>query len=156
MTDRDDALVLEFLSRTDAPCPACGYNCHALTRPACPECNAPLTLALHSEQARLGPWATAALPFALGAGFDGVVSILLAFGLVAFPPRGGAVYRMLTILSIFVVLALVQLVVLQAMYRRRHRFLAMPRRAQWHRAFVLFAGVFFFHAIYGLVIAGVL
>lgn len=155
MPDQNDALVLEFLSRTDAPCPACGYNCHALARPACPECGAPLTLALASEQAKLGPWATAALLFALGAGFDGVISILLTVSLVVFPPRAG-VYRMLAILATFMVLALAQLFVLHAMYRRRHRFLAMPRPDQWRRAGALFAGVFFFHAIYGLLVAGVL
>lgn len=154
MTERDDALVLEFLSRTDAPCPACGYNCHALTRPACPECNAPLTLALHSDQARLGPWATAALPLALGAGFDGVVSIIMSVGAFISAPTGGPPLRFITVLAVFFGLAFAQLASLAALYRQRHRFLAMPRRTQWRRAFTLFAGVFFLHVVYALIITG--
>lgn len=44
--DRDPNLpiLVAFLARNDAPCPACGYNLRGLTGDVCPECGQPFEL----------------------------------------------------------------------------------------------------------------
>ncbi|MFA6043833.1 MAG: hypothetical protein WC718_02510 [Phycisphaerales bacterium] len=149
-------LVLEFLQDNDAPCPACGYNCRALAAPACPECAAPLRLALDSEQAKLGAWLLGVLAFAMGAGFDGVAAILLGISVYRFPPPGGMTNRAAAIISIFVILSVLQFVAILTLHRRRHRFLARPRRSQWRLALAMLAGVFVAHSLYGLLLSNFL
>ncbi|MGN6368010.1 MAG: hypothetical protein ACTHN5_07100 [Phycisphaerae bacterium] len=40
----DDEFLLAFLDCHEAPCPACGYNCHKVREPRCPECGIALVL----------------------------------------------------------------------------------------------------------------
>jgi len=55
-----EVLLLEFLREHEAPCPVCGYNLKALTRPVCPECGQELVLAVGAARLRFG-WLFAAV-----------------------------------------------------------------------------------------------
>ena len=59
-TSRAQELLLDFLREHDAPCPVCGYNVRALTRPICPECRQELVLTVGATRLRLG-WLFAAV-----------------------------------------------------------------------------------------------
>mgnify|MGYP003397905371 CR=1 FL=1 len=47
-------MLVDFLSDHDAPCPVCGYNLKALTRPVCPECKHDLVLTVGAALSILG------------------------------------------------------------------------------------------------------
>ena len=72
----DDQFLLAFLDSHESACPACGYNCHKLLEPRCPECGISLTLRLVSLDALRKSWATAMVGAALAAGV-GVLLLLL-------------------------------------------------------------------------------
>ena len=57
---RAEELLLEFLREHESPCPVCGYNLKALTRPICPECGEALVLAVGGARLRFG-WLFAAV-----------------------------------------------------------------------------------------------
>jgi hypothetical protein len=59
-SSRAQALLLQFLREFESPCPVCGYNLKALTRPVCPECGQELVLAVGAARVRLG-WLMAAV-----------------------------------------------------------------------------------------------
>lgn len=145
MTEPPDFLA-SFLERVDAPCPVCSYNLRGVALPHCPECRAPITLTVGSEQARLGPWLLAALGFAMGLGFDSVVSMLLLIPVVA--TRGES--EALLMFAVMLTLAALSGAGLLLVVRRRRQFQSTPRRAQWKRAWAFFAAVFFTHLTVGL------
>src|SRR5256885_16796049 len=68
-------MLLEFLREHEAPCPVCGYNLKALTRPICPECGQGLVLAVGAARLRFG-WLFAAVAPGF---FSGIAA---GFGLV--------------------------------------------------------------------------
>lgn len=86
--DRDAARLLDWLADHDAPCPLCGYNLHALTRPVCPECQQELVLSVGTRRLRLGWWIVAMVP----GFFSGIAAAFLAFPIVmATLTEGGGV-----------------------------------------------------------------
>lgn len=148
MTEPPDFLA-RFLEGHDAPCPVCGYNLRGVALPRCPECDAPITLTVGSDHARAGPWLLAMLGFGMAIGFDAVVALLLTVPVVATRAESSAV-----VLFVFMVtLAAVSAVGLRAVLLGRRGFQSRPLRNQWRRAWLCFAGVFFFHLAAGLTLA---
>jgi hypothetical protein len=149
----DDQSLVTFLASREAPCPVCGYNLRGLARAACPECGAALRLQVGSENLALGPWFLAAVSFALGLGFDGVIGLLLAIGLIANPPPSpGVLTEAIWIVSGFVGGAGMCAGGIALLLKRRRAWLMMARRRQWTWAWAIFAGVGAAHAIYGLIV----
>lgn len=145
MTPSPDFLA-EFLVDRDAPCPVCGYNLRGVALPRCPECDAPITLTVGSEQARPGPWLLAMLAFGMAIGFDAVVALLLTVPIVATRGEATAVVMFVYMLT----LGLLSGAGLRALVRGRRRFQSRPPADQWRRAWACFAGVFFFHLVAGV------
>jgi hypothetical protein len=75
---RADELLLEFLHEHEAPCPVCGYNLKALTRPVCPECGQELVLAVGAARLRFG-WLFAAVAPGF---FSGIAAIFVLVPIV--------------------------------------------------------------------------
>src|SRR5687767_15104169 len=78
-TSRAQEMLLDFLREHDAPCPVCGYNLKALTRPICPECGQDLVLAVGAARLRLG-WLFAAVAPGF---FSGIAAVFLLVPIVA-------------------------------------------------------------------------
>ena len=118
-------MLLAFLREHDAPCPLCGYNLKALTRPVCPECGQELVLAVGAARVRLG-WLMAAVAPGF---FSGIAAIFMLVPIVV-PPLLGNVRRIpLTLIGIdlFGWASGIGAVLLAA---NRHRFLALSRATQ--------------------------
>src|SRR5438045_2504229 len=83
----DAALLRQFLSERDVPCPRCGYNLRNLGGNRCPECGDALALRVNLSEPRLGPLIAGLVSLSAGAGLNG---LLLLYGLmvVAFQHRG--------------------------------------------------------------------
>jgi hypothetical protein len=149
-TPSDTAALLSWLATRDAPCPVCGYNLRALPAPRCPECSAPLSLHVYSENASIGPWLVALGSYALAAGFDGVVTLMmLTVALILEPPPPSAWAFVGSIIAAFATLTLVCLISIFWLATRRRRFWRLPRRTQWIAAATVFAAVFLVHAAFG-------
>jgi hypothetical protein len=146
----DTTALLAWLATRDIPCPVCGYNLRALPDPRCPECNAPLTLQVWSENAGTGPWLVALISFALAAGFDGVVSLLAVGEMALYAPNYRSDPAAWGVLATFVALALVSGGAIWWLARHRRRFWRLPRQKQWIIAGGIFAAVGLIHATFGL------
>jgi hypothetical protein len=70
--------LIDFLSDSDTPCPACNYNLRALTTTRCPECNQELILQVGLAEPRLAWFITGLVGIGMGLGFS---SLLLAYAL---------------------------------------------------------------------------
>jgi hypothetical protein len=145
MNEPPDFLA-RFLEGHDAPCPVCGYNLRGVALPRCPECDAPITLTVGSDHARPGPWLLAMLGFGMAIGFDSVVALLLTVPVVATGAESSAVM----LFAFMITLAALSAVGLRWVLLGRRVFQSRPRRDQWVRAWLCFAGVFFFHLAAGL------
>ena len=58
----EQRLLLEFVGDRDVPCPRCGYNLRALTKPVCPECREELRLTVGRARMRFGLFLAALIP----------------------------------------------------------------------------------------------
>ncbi|MHC4274488.1 MAG: hypothetical protein ACYSUR_12590 [Planctomycetota bacterium] len=133
-------LLHALLASRDVACPVCAYNLRTIESDNCPECGATLELRVGSTDLKLGPWLTALLGMALPLGF---VSIYAIFGLVAMlllftsgsVPGGPS---LLVSISVPTLVCAGYAFLLWRLFRRRRKFWAKPRRAQW-RAAVLYA-----------------
>ncbi len=143
-------LLEAFLSTNDASCPVCAYNLRGLTAVHCPECNAPLSLAVTSENLSVGPWSLAIVSWAMGAGFDGVVALLVSIMLIANP---APIWPPYALVAMFVTLALICLAAITLLVRRRRRWAFKPRATQWRWALACLFGVFLAHAAIGAILA---
>ena len=124
---RAQGLLLDFLSDHDAPCPVCGYDLKALTRPICPECrhDLALTVGVQSGRLRLG-WLLVAL---VPGFFCGIAACLLAIpttavyfedGIVVWPFVGAVLFGWCS--GVFAIILVTQ----------RNRFIAQSRsRQRW-------------------------
>jgi hypothetical protein len=155
---RDEAdLLRELLASRDIPCPVCSYNLRGLDRPVCPECAAPLRLHLTSSNLRLGPWLLGVISLALALGFDGVVSLLLSFGLILSPPKSPAAFQIfLTFLGGFILLVAVAGAGIWALVAKRPAWNRLPLRRQWAFGSSIFLVTFLSHALFGAIIARIL
>src|SRR5688500_7789704 len=79
--DADDAALLtQFLSIRDVPCPGCGYNLRHLASSRCPECAQEIRLGIHLAEPRQGLLIAGLIGLSAGAGLSG---LLLLYGLIA-------------------------------------------------------------------------
>jgi hypothetical protein len=78
-----DIMLLDFLREYDAPCPVCGYNVRALTRPVCPECKQELVLTVGAARLRLG-WLFAAVAPGFFSGIAALFMLVPIFGRLLF------------------------------------------------------------------------
>lgn len=150
LSEPNRRLLRAYLESNDAPCPVCSYSLRGLTTSTCPECNAPLSLGVTSENLSIGPWTVAVVAFAMGAGFDSVVSTLMTIGLINEATVQWQPYAMFGIL---VTLALACLGSVVLLVKRRRRWAFMTRAAQWRLAIACLVGVFVVHACAGAIIA---
>ena len=138
--------LLAFLADRDAPCPVCDYSLRGLTAPICPECGAALARQLGSPQIRVGAWALAMVSFALGLGFDGVVSVVLLTALVISPAQQWEPYGIVTL---FLALSGGMGMGLLWLGRRRASWTKRPVRQQWLRGGGVFLAVGLLHGLVG-------
>jgi hypothetical protein len=123
-TSRAQDLLLDFLRDHEAPCPVCGYNLKALTRPVCPECGQELVLTVGAALLRLA-WLLAALAPGF---FSGIAATFLLVPIVARLALGdGRLSPAINALGLFGWCSGIFAIILAA---KRHRFLAQPRAAQ--------------------------
>ena len=123
-TTRAQEMLLDFLREHESPCPLCGYNLKALTRPICPECGQELMLTVGAARVRLG-WLMAAVAPGF---FSGIAAFFLLVPIVV-PPMFGNARIPLTLIGtdLFGWCSGIFAIVLAA---KRHRFLAQSRAAQ--------------------------
>ncbi|MHC4710154.1 MAG: hypothetical protein ACYTA3_06965 [Planctomycetota bacterium] len=140
-TPSESDLLQSLLASRDIACPVCAYNLRGSESSNCPECGANLDLRVGSTDLKLGPWLTAILGLAFPLGF---VSIYAIFGLVAmlvFAVGGGGVSggpSLLVSMSVPTLICAAYAFLLWRLVRRRRKFWAKSRRAQWRSA-VLYA-----------------
>ena len=144
--ERGDDLV-RWLAERNADCPVCGYNVRGLRTPQCPECAAPLELALRSPNQRIGPWALAMVSLSAAAGFD---LVLTACFVVICVLHGPAPIDIILRVAVLTVLGIVCVGVMATLVSRRKRWMRLPVRIQWRWGWVILAAVVTPHALYGL------
>lgn len=146
----DEALLVAWLSSRDVVCPVCSYNLRDLKTAICPECSARLRLQVGSENLSLGPWALAALSFALALGFDAVITtIMTIIFTVAEPPSPHEFFKVSVVLISFYCMDAACGLCLFTLFRRRKHWARMSRRAQWRTAWAIFFGVGVVHLLFG-------
>ncbi|MHC4217015.1 MAG: hypothetical protein ACYSU7_01030 [Planctomycetota bacterium] len=138
----DADLLRTLLAGRDITCPVCAYNLRGIESMNCPECGAQLELRVGSSDLKLGPWLTALLGVALPLGF---VSIYAVFGFVtviAFVIAGGigrpSAGEALAGMGVPALICAGYGLLLWRIVRRRRKFWARSRGAQWRSA-VLYA-----------------
>lgn len=148
----DERRLIDWLEDHDEACPACGYSLLKLREPMCPECAAPLTLGVASPHASPGPWALAVISFAMGLGFDAVVTFFLTAAIVLFagpPPLfpQGLMYLGFVGLTAAMVAGLIWTI------RHRSAWSRQPRARQWRISRMIFLVIGVVHASFGLLLA---
>lgn len=125
-TSPKQQMLLEFLREYDAPCPVCGYNVRALTRPVCPECKQELTLTVGAARLRIG-WLFAAVAPGFFSGIAAIFVLVPIFGRLLL---GDGVLMPLPIaMDVFGWCSGIFAIIL---VRKRNRFLALPiARQRW-------------------------
>jgi hypothetical protein len=118
------ALLTQFLAGRDAPCPVCRYNLRDLTGAHCPECGAPLVLAVGSHQARFGVLLLAIVP--------SVMMLTLALLIYAICLDAGWPPSQLWGVWTTIFLGPLEGLAAVWLYRRRAGFMRRRRAAQWY------------------------
>lgn len=142
-----DAHLTAFLAGHEAECPVCGYALAGITQPTCPECAAPLSLAIASPNTGLGPWVTAIVSLAMAIGFDAVAAFMFTIPLIFAsgrpPPMAYALWLGLVTLGALCLASMIFLV------KRKRSWHHMPRKKQWIFAIGIACVVFVVHAAFG-------
>lgn len=153
-------MLLQFLAREAAACPVCGYGLAGLRSDRCPECAAPLSLAVASARSSSPAWVVAVCSVSLGLGFDGVVSVLLLIAAtVSFVMQGpppGIPWQAVLVGGTFPALTCAGLGAITGLVRVRRRWRMAPARRQWVWAAGVFALTGAVHAAVGITLATVL
>lgn len=139
-------LLREYLQSHDAPCPICGYNLRGVELVVCPECEAPIELAVGSPSARLGAWLFALISFAMPLGFDIVIGLLMVVPVII---TGGEEKAILFLAGSLVTLSLVCIGMVWVTIVNKRKWLNMAWRTQWKLAWVIFISVFLIHLAVG-------
>lgn len=105
-----------------------------------------LTLQVGSPQLRVGAWALGMVSFALGLGFDGVVSVVLLTALIMNPAQQWEPYGIVTL---FLSLSGGMGAGLLWLGRRRTAWTKRPVREQWLRGGLVFLAVGLLHGLVG-------
>ena len=147
-------LLTTFLAARDEPCPVCAYNLRDTRDRVCPECGAPLSLALASVDAAPGGWLLAVVSCALAAGFDLICSFLIVVfvGIAitrAGPPPGSAAARVVLALASLLIPGLASAGGLLWLLRRRRAWRLAPRVDRWRRGVAVFVVVTAAHVLIG-------
>jgi hypothetical protein len=122
-------MLIDFLREHDAPCPVCGYNVRALTRPICPECKQELTLTVGAARLQLG-WLFAALAPGFFSGIAAIFVLIPIGGQLFF--GNGRPELLIIALDLFGWSSGAFAVLLALRPRWRIRFLAQSRsRQRW-------------------------
>lgn len=123
-TTRAQEMLLDFLREHEAPCPVCGYNLKALTRPICPECGNDLVLTVGVPRLGLA-WLLAALAPGF---FSGIAAVFLLVPIVLRYLIGdGQWSHLLNAVDLFGWCSGIFAILLAS---KRHRFLALTRFGQ--------------------------
>ncbi len=149
--DNDHAALRDFLATHDATCPLCDHGLRSVPEPRCPECGAPLHLAVASVQTSPGPWLLAICSWTLALGFDSVVALFMTIGVVVARPPLSQGYPYIFVAT-FLTLSVASAIGLLRVIRARPRWNAKPRRAQWRDAGITFVSVAALHAAVGATI----
>ena len=149
--------LLAHLADHDAECPVCGYGLRGITSPICPECAAPLHLAVASERTGVGPWLVGVIACALALGFDAVVFVLIAGGAtVTYASRGVLPLQPVVMGGLFGAFALASGIALGAVLRSRRSWARRPRRSQWVTGWAIFGGVGLAHVGFAVLLIATL
>lgn len=155
----ESALLREFLSSHDAPCPVCGYSLRGLTQQTCPECSAELRLGVTSGRTTIGPWMFSMVCLAMGLGFDAVCELLVTIMLcvshyrgLRMTPAGAALVA--TAMGTFLLLGGACVGTGWQLVRSRARWSYKPVRSQWRYASLVFVATFVVHGAAGLWLIG--
>jgi hypothetical protein len=134
-------LLRALLASRDIACPVCAYNLHGIESSNCPECGATLDLRVGSMDLKLGLWLTAVLGLAFPLGFVGIYAVFGLVAILAFAVGGAdspGALSMLAAMAVPILVCAPYAFLLWRLVRRRRKFWAKPRRAQWRSA-VLYA-----------------
>lgn len=149
-----DPLLTEFFAVSDEPCPACGYSLHRVKTDTCPECGSGLRLTVGQPLPPLAPWTFAIVSFAMGLGFDLVVTVLMGVGFAASwllwssPPLWPVIFMPIAL----TVAGGICVVGIWSLLRYRATWTRARLGVQWARAVGLFFAVGFAHAFVGVMI----
>ena|ERR1051325_4445217 len=144
----EETHLLAWLENRDIKCPVCDYNLRDLQKPVCPECSAPLALAVASPNLSPGHWIAAIVFVALGAGFDGVVSVILTIAVIMDGPNTPAErVRAGVMLGSFLILTCLCVSVILWIYRSRRRWNFWPRKRRVLAVWAAFLGTGGLHAL---------
>ncbi len=125
-TNRAQHMLLDFLREHDSPCPLCGYNLRAVTRPICPECGQELVLTVGATRLGLG-WLLAAVAPGFFSGIAAFFVLIPIVGRLVF--GDGRMSPALNALDIFGWSSGLFAIFIAV---KRVRFLAQPRaRQRW-------------------------
>lgn len=83
----DAAMLRQFLTGRDEPCPQCGYNLRDLTGTRCPECGEELALRIQLVEPRQAAALAGLIGLCAGAGMN---FLLLGFVVIDYFTRGGS------------------------------------------------------------------
>lgn len=118
-------MLIEFVRENDANCPVCHYNVRALTRPICPECQHPLTLAVSVTNLHLGSLIAMLIP-GFFSGIAACFLLVLVVGRLFF--GDGLLSPTMTITDAFGFASGIMALIIAFPYRAR--FLAQPHHRQ--------------------------
>jgi hypothetical protein len=130
-------LLRALLASRDISCPVCAYNLRGNESRNCPECGANLNLQVGSADLQLGPWLTALLGVALPLGFVSIYAAFAVATLLVFifdDSSGPAVSDLAAAMAVPALICAGYAFLLWRLVRRRRKFWAKPRRAQWRSA----------------------
>lgn len=121
----EQRMLLEFVGDRDVPCPRCGYNLRALTKPVCPECREELRLTVGRAKIRFGLLLAAMIPGV----FSGICAFLLLLPIIIVPivQGGGRTPLPLMMLDAF---GWFSGLVALGLFVKRHRFLRQSETKQ--------------------------
>jgi len=139
---------LSFLADNDTPCPICRYNLRGLLTPRCPECAAPLHLAVASPNLHLGPFVLTIVSFSLAAGFDLVVATMVGImtSIHATMAASATWIGPAILASVLGTAGLTCIGLVILLVKKRHRWNRLPLRHQWAAAVATFLIVGLSHA----------
>lgn len=148
--------LLIYLQDSGAPCPVCEYHLHQLAEPRCPECGTELHLTVGATLPRLTPWTSAVVWFAMGMGFDAVVSLLWLVMLIPAYIYGftnATAFQLFFPPAALLVAAAVCFAGIVWLLRFRPRWTLRRSAVQWWRSAGVFLGVALFHVGVAVAIA---
>ncbi len=129
MTEKDAALLLQFLDGTDIPCPGCAYNLRGLTGSRCPECGEEVVLQVGMSDPKAVAAILGTIGLAARAGLNGLLVIYALIRISLFNDSFGGLSRFFAILGVGLVIEGGALLIWLRSWRRIRRL--SPTRKSW-------------------------